>query len=119
MDSSHPNGNIKEIALDRLADAIVIVDRNGKLSHVNPAGLQLFGMNGIRDTIQLRNAGLIDANVSGGELEIDTADQVAGVASTVNEGTMRASNGVVAKAARLLNMRRTTLVEKIGKYNIA
>ena len=32
---------------------------------------------------------------------------------------MDASNGVVAKAARLLSMRRTTLVEKIGKYNIA
>jgi sigma-54 specific flagellar transcriptional regulator A len=32
---------------------------------------------------------------------------------------MDASDGVVAQAARLLNMRRTTLVEKIGKYNIA
>ncbi len=32
---------------------------------------------------------------------------------------MQASSGIVAKAARLLNMRRTTLVEKIGKYNIA
>jgi len=32
---------------------------------------------------------------------------------------MDASRGVVAKAARLLNMRRTTLVEKIGKYDIA
>ena len=32
---------------------------------------------------------------------------------------MEASDGVVAQAARLLNLRRTTLVEKIGKYNIA
>ncbi len=32
---------------------------------------------------------------------------------------MQAADGVVAQAARLLNMRRTTLVEKIGKYNIA
>ncbi|MCH9695727.1 MAG: sigma-54-dependent Fis family transcriptional regulator [Gammaproteobacteria bacterium] len=31
---------------------------------------------------------------------------------------MTISDGVVAKAARLLSMRRTTLVEKIGKYNI-
>lgn len=31
---------------------------------------------------------------------------------------MEASGGVVAKAARLLNLRRTTLVEKLGKYNI-
>jgi len=32
---------------------------------------------------------------------------------------MHAANGVIAGAARLLHMRRTTLVEKIGKYNIA
>jgi len=32
---------------------------------------------------------------------------------------MQASEGVVAQAARLLHMRRTTLVEKIGKFNIA
>ncbi len=31
---------------------------------------------------------------------------------------MEASDGVVAQAARLLNMRRTTLVEKIGKYDL-
>ena len=32
---------------------------------------------------------------------------------------MAATDGVVAKAARLLSMQRTTLVEKIGKYDIA
>lgn len=31
---------------------------------------------------------------------------------------MQASGGVVAKAARLLKLRRTTLVEKLGKYNL-
>ena len=31
---------------------------------------------------------------------------------------MQAADGVVAKAARLLNVRRTTLVEKIGKYQL-
>jgi len=31
---------------------------------------------------------------------------------------MRAADGVVARAAKLLNMRRTTLVEKIRKYDI-
>ena len=39
---------------------------------------------------------------------------------TIEQGlidqAMAASDGVVAKAARLLSMRRTTLVEKIGKY---
>jgi len=32
---------------------------------------------------------------------------------------MEASDGVVARAARMLSLRRTTLVEKIGKYDIA
>ena len=32
---------------------------------------------------------------------------------------MQAADGIVAKAARLLHMRRTTLVEKIGKYSIS
>lgn len=31
---------------------------------------------------------------------------------------MQASDGVVAQAARLLNLRRTTLVEKLGKYQL-
>jgi len=35
------------------------------------------------------------------------------------EQAMTATNGVVAKAARLLNMRRTTLVEKLAKYELA
>ena len=34
------------------------------------------------------------------------------------EQAMAATDGVVAKAARLLNMRRTTLVEKLGKYSL-
>ena len=34
------------------------------------------------------------------------------------EQAMQASSGVVAQAAKLLNMRRTTLVEKIRKYDI-
>jgi len=32
---------------------------------------------------------------------------------------MQKADGVVAQAARLLGMRRTTLVEKIGKYGLA
>ena len=34
------------------------------------------------------------------------------------EQAMQASDGVVARAARLLNLRRTTLVEKLGKYQL-
>ena len=34
------------------------------------------------------------------------------------EQAMQAAGGIVAQAAKLLNMRRTTLVEKIRKYDI-
>ena len=37
---------------------------------------------------------------------------------TLIEKALNQSNGVVAQAARLLNLRRTTLVEKLGKYGI-
>jgi sigma-54 specific flagellar transcriptional regulator A len=61
--------------------------------------------NHVSEALQLTNANLKESLQS---LEEDLIRQA-----------MRASDGVVAKAARLLKMRRTTLVEKIGKYNLA
>ena len=46
-------------------------------------------------------------------------DRLQNVEQELIEQAMQASDGVVAQAARLLSMRRTTLVEKIGKYQIA
>lgn len=46
-------------------------------------------------------------------------DHLQHVEQTMISKAMQVSNGVVAKAARMLHMQRTTLVEKIGKYNIA
>ena len=61
-------------------------------------------MNPVSEAMQLTNANLKESLQS---LERGLIEQA-----------MQASDGVVAKAARLLNMRRTTLVEKIAKYNI-
>ena len=41
------------------------------------------------------------------------------IEQTLIRQAMDAAEGVVARAARLLKMRRTTLVEKLGKYDIA
>jgi sigma-54 specific flagellar transcriptional regulator A len=60
--------------------------------------------NNVAEAMQLTNANLKDCLQS---LEQDLITQA-----------MQASDGVVAQAARLLKMRRTTLVEKIGKYDI-
>ena len=45
-------------------------------------------------------------------------DYLQGLEEDLIQQAYKASNGVVAKAAKLLNMRRTTLVEKIRKYDI-
>ncbi|MEM6512673.1 MAG: sigma-54 dependent transcriptional regulator [Pseudomonadota bacterium] len=46
-------------------------------------------------------------------------DHLCSVEKQLIQQAMQASNSVVAQAARLLNMRRTTLVEKLAKYELA
>ncbi len=46
-------------------------------------------------------------------------DHLCNVEKQLIEQAMQASGSVVAQAARLLNMRRTTLVEKLAKYQLA
>ncbi|MEO1244391.1 MAG: sigma-54-dependent Fis family transcriptional regulator [Pseudomonadota bacterium] len=50
--------------------------------------------------------------------ESNLKDHLGSLEQALISQAMQASNGVVAKAARLLNVRRTTLVEKIGKYQL-
>ena len=102
-------GNIRELSnlVERLAiikpEGIIEVQdlppkyREARKTEDAPA-------NPVSEALQLTNANLKESLQS---LEQDLIEQA-----------MQVSNGVVAKAARLLNMRRTTLVEKIGKYNI-
>ncbi len=46
-------------------------------------------------------------------------DHLCNVEKQLIEQAMQASDSVVAQAARLLNMRRTTLVEKLAKYELS
>ena len=62
-------------------------------------------MNDVTEAMQLTNANL--------------KEHLQNVEQDLIGQAMQVSASVVAKAARLLNMRRTTLVEKIGKYKIA
>ncbi len=103
-------GNIRELSnlVERLAiikpeGIIEVADLPPKYRETNTTEEAV--QNPVSEAFQLTNANLKESLQS---LESDLIEQA-----------MRASNGVVAKAARLLNMRRTTLVEKIGKYNIA
>ncbi len=100
-------GNIRELSnlVERLAiikpeGVIGVEDLPPKYREAGPATAP----NNVTEAMQLTNANLKDSLQS---LEQDLIAQA-----------MQASDGVVAQAARLLNMRRTTLVEKIGKYNL-
>ncbi len=100
-------GNIRELSnlVERLAiikpeGVIGVEDLPPKYREAGPAPAK----NNVAEAMQLTNANLKESLQA---LERDLIAQA-----------MEAADGVVAKAARLLNMRRTTLVEKIGKHGL-
>ena len=102
-------GNIRELSnlVERLAiikpeGIIGVEDLPPKYCESRPAAEA--ELNNVSEAMQLTNANLKESLQS---LEQDLISQA-----------MQAAGGVVAQAARLLNMRRTTLVEKIGKYEL-
>ncbi len=102
-------GNIRELSnlVERLAiikpeGIIGVEDLPPKYCEARPAAEST--ANNVSEAMQLTNANLKESLQS---LEQDLISQA-----------MQAADGVVAQAARLLNMRRTTLVEKIGKYEL-
>jgi len=102
-------GNIRELSnlVERLAiikpeGIIEVEDLPAKYREAKP--LADADLNPVSEALQLTNSNLKESLQS---LECGLIEQA-----------MQASGGVVAKAARLLKMRRTTLVEKIAKYAI-
>ena len=103
-------GNIRELSnlVERLAilkpeGTIELHDLPARYRESNPAPIA--EMNNVVTAMQMTEANLKEYLQS---LEQELIEQA-----------MQASDGVVAKAARLLSMRRTTLVEKISKFQIA
>ena len=103
-------GNIRE--LSNLVERLAIIKPKGRIDvddlpakYRNSTAGPIAEMNHVTEAMQLTEANLKD------QLQMVEQDLIG--------QAMQASNGVVAKAARLLSMQRTTLVEKIGKYNIA
>ena len=102
-------GNIRE--LSNLVERLAIIKPEGEIGiedlppkYRESQPMSEVQPNNVSEAMQLTNANLKQSLQS---LERDLITQA-----------MEASDGVVAKAARLLNMRRTTLVEKIGKYDL-
>ncbi len=103
-------GNIRE--LSNLVERLAITKPEGTIdvqdlpAKYRDAKASAAGsVNDVAAALQLSNANLKECLQT---LEQDLIRQA-----------MHSSKGVVAQAARLLKMRRTTLVEKIGKYNLA
>ena len=103
-------GNIRE--LSNLVERLAITKPEGTIDvqdlpakYRDAKGRATSAVNDVAAAMQLSNANLKERLQT---LEQDLIQQA-----------MHASSGVVAQAARLLKMRRTTLVEKIGKYDLA
>lgn len=103
-------GNVRELSnlVERLAimkpDGMIDVDDLPPKYRKSPAGPEA-EINQVTEAMWLTNANL--------------KEHLQNVEQDLIGQAMQVSDGVVAQAARLLNMRRTTLVEKIGKYKIA
>ncbi len=103
-------GNIRELSnlVERLAivkpDGVIDVDdlpakyREGKALESTPA-------NEVTEAIRFSSANL--------------REQLQSLEQELISQALKAADGVVANAAKLLHMRRTTLVEKISKYRLA
>ncbi len=103
-------GNIRE--LSNLVERLAIIKPEGVIDvddlppkYREAASATDAETNQVAEAMQLTNANLKECLQT---LERDLITQA-----------MQACDGVVAKAARLLNTRRTTLVEKLGKYDLS
>jgi len=102
-------GNIRE--LSNLVERLAILKPAGRIEvedlppkYRQAASSPLAAQNDVTEALRLSSANLKEQLQS---LEEDLIGQA-----------MQVADGVVAQAAKLLNMRRTTLVEKIRKYDI-
>ena len=102
-------GNIRE--LSNLVERLAILKPEGRIEvedlppkYRQAASIPLAAKNDVTEALRQSTANLKEQLQT---LEEDLIGQA-----------MQAADGVVAQAAKLLNMRRTTLVEKIRKYDI-
>ena len=100
-------GNVRE--LSNLVERLAILYPEGEISlDMLPDKYRDYAVAGPTDV----DAALDDSGMT-------LKEHLGQIERTLIEKALAESDGVVAQAARLLNLRRTTLVEKLGKYGIA
>ncbi|HEX5123763.1 MAG TPA: sigma-54 dependent transcriptional regulator [Rhodanobacteraceae bacterium] len=131
-------GNVRELA--NLVELLAVLHQNGtvrasdlpgryrnEIETVVPAPISVVAAlieNSIppmqvfeRDAIESR--GFVDTSAILAEDGIDLRDHLATIETSLIRQAMELSGGVVAQAAKLLRLQRTTLVEKLRKYDLA
>jgi sigma-54 specific flagellar transcriptional regulator A len=75
----------------------------------------------VREAIEAEDAGVAEATVDGTLPQggIDLKNHMSAIEIGLIRKALRDADGTVAGAARLLNIRRTTLVEKLRKYHLS
>jgi len=126
-------GNVRELAnlVERMAimypHAIVGVnDLPEKFRHLNDKGKSLGQKAGILDKrgVGFDESEMVDKQVTSGEAllpvnGLDLKEYLANLEKDLIKQALGDSDGVVARAASRLQLRRTTLVEKMRKYQLA
>lgn len=102
-------GNVRE--LQNLIEMLVVMKEEGEI-HVDDLPIKIRGVSGenntgSRETIVFSEEG------------IDFNDQVSLLEKELLQKALKMSGGVKNRAAKLLNLNRTTLVEKLKRLNIA
>jgi sigma-54 dependent transcriptional regulator, flagellar regulatory protein len=119
-------GNVRE--LDNLIERLSILCRNRTIgaadlpAHYRAASPQLTWPSD-DSAIQLparptSDPSTIDSSVGFQLGGLDLKDHLSGIEVAMIRKALKEANGTIAGAARLLNMRRTTLVEKLRKYRL-
>ena len=101
-------GNVRE--LSNLVERLAILYPDGKITlDMLPEKYRAFAAEDAAD---------IDGVMAGESGGLNLKEHLGQIERALIEKALERSNGVVAQAARMLKLRRTTLVEKLGKYGI-
>ncbi|HEX7112562.1 MAG TPA: helix-turn-helix domain-containing protein, partial [Mizugakiibacter sp.] len=114
-------GNVRELA--NLVERLAILYPRGAVSAADLPAKYRSGVEVEHDIDELAasQAGGVSALESGMLLPrsgIDLKDHLAGIEVSLIRQALQASDGIVAQAAKLLHLQRTTLVEKLRKYGM-
>jgi sigma-54 specific flagellar transcriptional regulator A len=107
-------GNVRELA--NLIERLAVIKPRGVVDVTDlPRPLQRSDPTVLSDSLQEQTTGL---SVHWPREGLDLKEHLAGIERDMIAGALRDAGGVVQKAAELLGMGRTTLVEKIRRHNL-